>query len=50
MVEAIPSTPKKSPHGEHINRASKWAMDLHGTKQNYMSTPNKILGVTSGIV
>ena len=31
MVEAIPSTPEKSPYGEHINWASKWAMDLHGT-------------------
>ena len=45
MVEAIPSTPEKSPHSEHINWACKWAMDLHGTKQNYTSTPIKILGV-----
>ena len=27
----------------------KWAMDLHGTKQNYTSTPIKILGVVQEI-
>ena len=49
MVEAIPSTPEKSPHGEHINWACKWAMDLHETKQNYTSTPIKFLVVVQEI-
>ena len=40
MVEAIPSTPEKSPHGKHINWACKWAMDLHGTKEKlHVYTP-----------